>query len=621
MNRARARWLTLLACCTLLALAANAFGITPAETPPDQRPQTITQATLRTAAGERVVQLPHVLEPGDFAPEGSRVHYRMTVNVQDADLLRAIYIPKMSRSGRIWLNGRDSGSCGQLLLENTRCQNRPQFFRTPTSNWQEGENVIEVEIYASHRQRNGLSEVVVGPRETLFREWFKPRQLLQVGSIDALTWLMLGLGLLALLVYAVLRGERMYLWFGLACVLGAFSNIGILVTSPMVLMDLFDWAVFASRFLFSCLFGLTYLAYFKRERASIVWPLLTYAALSLATIWWSNTNPQVLSLLYTPLLGLTFLLAGASTVWAWRSGTRSDWAMALSFLLMPLAAVLDFARLQGLTAFTGVYVLVYASAITLSFIGVGLIGKLALALRTTRDLSSILQARVEARELELLRTHQKIVEMEQTKARTEERERILRDMHDGFLSTLALTRASLASGQTTAQQARLRVTECMDDLRLMLEASAHDQGVLADVLADFFYRFEHRMMGVGIEPSLDMQLEGMPLMDSTTLLQMMRIVQESANNAIRHSGAKNLHILAHWDGPSGWLTLEVHDDGTGMTTETGAHDRGGRGLRNMRTRAEAIGAQLAFESDVQGTRLRLLLRVQAPAASGTTPAR
>ena len=165
------------------------------------------------------------------------------------------------------------------------------------------------------------------------------------------------------------------------------------------------------------------------------------------------------------------------------------------------------------------------------------------------------------------------------------------------------------------------MTECMDDLRLMLEASAHDQGVLADVLADFFYRFEHRMMGVGIEPSLDMQLEGMPLMDSTTLLQMMRIVQESANNAIRHSGAKNLHILAHWDGPSGWLTLEVHDDGTGMTTETGAHDRGGRGLRNMGTRAEAIGAQLAFESNMQGTRLRLLLRVQAPAASDTTPGR
>ncbi|MFM7024606.1 MAG: ATP-binding protein [Limnohabitans sp.] len=602
--------LALLAWIALLAIAADAFGA-PAltDSPFQEQPQIITQATLRTASGERPVQLPHVLEPGDFAPEGSRVLYRMTVNVPDATTLRAIYIQKLSRSGFIRLNGRDAGSCGQLLLQYTRCHHQPQFFRTPYTNWQAGENTIEVELYATQRQTNGLSEVVVGPRETIYWHWFKPHDLLQVQTLDMLTWLTMAFGLLALVVFAVLRSERMYLWFGLANLLAALSKINILTTTPFMSIDLFDWSVFASRFLFSCAFGLTYLTYFRRERPWHVWAILSYAALALAAIWWSNSSPQMVSLLYAPVLLLGFTLAGVSNWWAWRSGTTGDRLMAFSFALMPLAGVFDFARLRGSSAFVGVYLLPYTSSLTLTLMGLGMIGRLALALRTTRDLSSILQTRVAEREAELLHSHQQIVEMEQTKARTAERERILRDMHDGFLSTLALTRTALASGRTTAQQARLLVTECMDDLRLMLEASAKDKGSLADVLADFFYRFENRLAGVGIEPSLDLQLEGMPPMDSATLLQLMRIVQESTNNVIRHSGAKNLNILAHWDERSGRLTLEVNDDGDGIPAETGSPGQGGRGLRNMRVRAEAIGAQLTFESDARGTRLRLNLQM------------
>ena len=605
-------WLAWLGSLALL-VATGAISATPDDSATRQEgPQVITQATLITANGQRQVQLPHVLEPTDFAPEGSRVHYRMTVNVQDPDQLRAIYIQKMSRSGRLLLNERDAGSCGHLLLQFTRCQHQPQFFRTPYFNWKPGQNTIEVELYATHRQSNGLSEVVVGPRETIYWQWFKPRHLLQVQSLEMLTWLTMALGVLGLVVFAVLRNERMYLWFGLACLLAALSKINILTTTPWTSIDLFDWSVFASRFLFTCTFGLTYLAYFKREKTWHIWAIAVYAILSLVAIWQSNSSPQMVSLLYAPLLVLGFALAGVSSWWAWRSvGTRGDKIMALSFVLMPLAGMFDFARLRGASAFTGVYLLPYSSSLTLTLMGVGMVGRLALGLRTMRDLSSILQMRVAQREAELEQTHRNIVEMEQIKARTEERERILRDMHDGFLSTLAITRTALASGRATVQQARLLVTECMDDLRLMLEASARDKGNLADVLADFFYRFEKRMMGAGIEPTLDMQLDGMPLMDSATLLQMMRIVQESTNNALRHSGANNLHMLAHWDPPTGWLTLQVQDDGHGMPAEMGTPSSGGRGLRNMRVRAQAIGAELAFEPTVQGTRLRLQLKVQS----------
>jgi signal transduction histidine kinase len=610
--------LVLLACVLLLAMAVEAFGATPASLHNATEPvQVITEATLQTASGERQVQLPHVLEPGDFDPQGSRVYYRLKVKVQDPNVLRAIYIQKMARSGRIMLNDRDSGSCGRLLLQFTRCHHHPQFFRTPYTDWRVGENQIEVEIYATNRQSNGLSEVVVGPRDVLYWKWFMPQLLLQVQTLEVLTWLTMALGVLSLVVFAVLRKERMYLWFSLACLIGAVSKITIQTVTPALSLDLFDWLVFASRFLFSCTFGLTYLAYFNRERSWHVWSLAAYSILGLWAIWASSSSPKIVSLLYLPLLGLGFVLAVASIVWARRSGLPSDKVMALSFVLMPLAGLFDMARLRGASAFTGIYFLPYTTSITLALMGMGMIGRLALALRTTRDLSSILQARVDAREAELLSSHRQIVQMEQLRARTDERERILRDMHDGFLSTLALTRTALGCGQTTAQQARQMVTECMDDLRLMLETSSKDEGTLGDVMADFFHRFENRMTGAGIEASLEMQLEGMPALDSPTLLQMMRIVQEATNNAIRHSGAQKLSIRALWDQTSHGLTLEIQDDGKGLTEEIRVDSTGPqrtrRGLHNMRTRAQAIDAMLEMLSSQAGCCIRLKLQVPTSA--------
>ena len=594
---------------TLLATLADVFGATASTLEAQEPVQVIRQATLRTASGERQVQLPHTLEPGDFEPEGSRVYYRMNVHVQDKSMLRAIYIQKMSRSGRILLNDDDSGSCGRLLLQFTRCQHHPQFFRTPYADWKIGDNTIEVEIYATHRQSNGLSEVVIGPREVIYRQWFMPQYLLQVQTLEMLTWLTMAFGMLSLVVFAVLRRERMYLWFGLSCLIGGASKISLLVITPSLPIDIFDWTVFGSRFLFSCLFGLTYLAYFKRERNWHLWSLLSYSILVLAAIWSSGSSPKVVSVLYAPVLVMGFVLAIASLFWAWRSGTSGDKAMALSFALMPAAGVLDLARMSGASAFTGVYWLPYTSSITLALMGIGMIGRLALALRTTRDMSSILKTRINAREAELLRSHLQIVQMEQLKARTDERERLLRDMHDGFLSTLSLTRTALAFEQTSTKQARQLVTECIDDLRLMLETSSNDKGALAHVLADFFYRFDRRIAGMGIELSLDIQLEGMPLLDSATLLQVMRIVQEATNNAIRHSGARHLHIHTQWHESSRQLTLQVQDDGHGVEPSDAHEKRTGRGLSNMRTRAQAIKGVLTLSSTEEGCCLQLQLRV------------
>ena len=141
-----------------LLLASVAFlWIILASPEPDHGRVVLQRATLQSAAGERAVLLPHALARNDFAPEGERVRYQLALHLDDPETDRAIYIAKMSRAGRLWLNGHDLGSCGPLALERLRCLHQPQLFRPHPQHWKSGINQIEVEVFGSHRQTNGLS--------------------------------------------------------------------------------------------------------------------------------------------------------------------------------------------------------------------------------------------------------------------------------------------------------------------------------------------------------------------------------------------------------------------------------------------------------------------------------
>jgi signal transduction histidine kinase len=288
--------------------------------------------------------------------------------------------------------------------------------------------------------------------------------------------------------------------------------------------------------------------------------------------------------------------------------------MALAFLVMPVAGVLDLARISGQSGLTGLYVLVYASAVSLVLVGAGLVRMFAVALRTSRDAEKVLQHRVEDRERELQAVHARVVEMERVRVRADERDRVMRDMHDGLLSSLELTRVALGSRRASPEQGARRVAECVADLRLMLEASGGEVKSLHDSIAEFRRRFDDAILDTGILPRWDVALEGMPAMPSSSVLQVMRIVQEALNNAIRHSGASELSVWSTWTPDTGTLEVRVSDNGCGMSS---VNARDGRGLANMRQRARELGGALHVEGSGQGTTVRLVIPGVVRVAAGS----
>ena len=97
--------------------------------------------------------------------------------------------------------------------------------------------------------------------------------------------------------------------------------------------------------------------------------------------------------------------------------------------------------------------------------------------------------------------------------------------------------------------------------------------------------------------------------DNSTALNLYRITQEAANNAIRHGKAKHLTISLTSDEKT--LCLSISDDGCGFTgIDTDHPSTPGMGIKIMQYRAKELGAKLEILAREEGgTEIRLKTQI------------
>jgi len=185
-----------------------------------------------------------------------------------------------------------------------------------------------------------------------------------------------------------------------------------------------------------------------------------------------------------------------------------------------------------------------------------------------------------------------------------ERDRLARDLHDGFAQGLAYVKLELdrlsrhPDPGPQLVELRQQVGSLLGDVRetlRQLRSRVSPTVGLADLLAAELPRFTART-GIaarfGAEP-------GAARLPVAVEQELWRISQEALDNVERHSEAKGLEVTWSCDGRQGRLV--VADDGTGF-------DRGGlvtaagdtSGMTAMRERANAIGARLLVDSHPGG---------------------
>jgi len=292
------------------------------------------------------------------------------------------------------------------------------------------------------------------------------------------------------------------------------------------------------------------------------------------------------------LLLLTCITAFAAFTQYIKKRTRGSGIVAGASLLAVSALAFDCAVLVGLLAPTCINAVNLAFPILLVALTSPLIDRFMHLMYEAELARNALEERVKEREKLLKKNFERLRQVERRQVETQERQRIMQDMHDGLGSQLLSSLMTVEAGNVTQPQMVQILRECIDDLRLAIDALAPEELDFMASMGNLRFRLEPRFKAAGISLSWDArQVPEEVSMHQDAILPILRIVQEAMANTLKHSRARNLKIamsVINLKGEGDWLVVQIKDDGNGQFKANSV----GHGLNNMRTRAHKLGAQL-----------------------------
>lgn len=267
----------------------------------------------------------------------------------------------------------------------------------------------------------------------------------------------------------------------------------------------------------------------------------------------------------------------------------------------------------------------YTPAVLALATAAALVTTLGARVAEAQQLNLELEERVEQKHRELAGSYARMAELERDRAITAERERLMREMHDGAGGQIVSALAMVEGGGFERGAVAEALHDALADLRFSIDSLDPSEPDLLSLLGAARARIGPRLEGRGLRFAWEVRDVPRPArFGPETALQVLRIFQEAVVNAFRHARARVVTVRTgeERDGDRAWVFVEIADDGRGFDPAApGEAERsgGGRGLANMRQRAERIGATLSVASGPQGTTVRLRLPREGPAAQPSTP--
>lgn len=237
--------------------------------------------------------------------------------------------------------------------------------------------------------------------------------------------------------------------------------------------------------------------------------------------------------------------------------------------------------------------------------------------RTVADygaLNATLAERVAEREGQLRVAFDALRLQQQEQAVLLERQRIMREIHDGVGSQLV----GLLNVVTQPAPDRAVVEEhvklALDEMRMAVDSLQPTHDDLATVLATLRYRLQPRLDAAGIALVWDVGvIPPVAPFSAQAALQLQRILLEAFTNVLKHARATRIVLHARWQAEAQppRVHIVLTDNGVGLRPAGTAPKTTGHGIANMRARALSIGARLEIaaveqeENTAGGTRITL----------------
>ena len=457
-----------------------------------------------------------------------------------------------------------------------------------------------------------LSSLWIGPIDAL-RGRYGMRQWLQQELPALLSAAFMTVGVFALFVWFRRRDETAYLLFFNLSATSFMRGLHFYVSLPIA-NDWFAWLTVNS------LFWLVMIVHFflrqlhgRQLKALTCGVVVATTAIGIVTMPGLSivqNTPRVTPLIYAvaALLGAAVCLVGG--VSAWRRSNEGR-LVAVGIGICVLLGLTDWLLQNNFISPEGWYMGAYTNAVTFSVFGVLMYRRYMHAIGEVEQLNASLAQRLQKREAELELSHQRLREVERLQTISDERQRLMQDMHDGLGSSLISAIRSVESGGMSDDKVSQILKSCLDDLRLALDSLEPVEADLLLLLATLRYRLEPRLEGTGVSLRWEVQeLPALGWLDPSSALHILRIVQESISNILRHTRATEIRVGTSLEGAGVQVTIEDNGQGFDVQKVMGNPSASGRGLQNQRRRAQAIKAVVRWESKPTVTRFMLWLPLQ-----------
>ncbi len=564
--------------------------------------------------------------PDDWMQDSELLHsgwYSTSVTLDNktagSDDLLAIYIPVIHMDATVYLNDKPIGiaravsDARNIVDPLAREIYRPFYASFSSSMARPGKNSLRIQV-AAHPPGSGLlGRIYIGKDEQL-RPFYHNRLSARITTVQAISTSMLTLAIFMTVLWWLRRQDSIYGWFALLVYAWTLRNLLLIGYDTPLPAAAEDWLTLASlgwfiTFMVICTHR--YMNMQKQRMEHILFTVMVLGSLALAISYAWQIQTLLMHRIWSTfalLLG-SYALGQVALAYRYRDDLKNPFVPAGGLSILLLGAH-DWLVIMGLAPRDNGLLLHFSAPVTLITFATLLLERFAGVLRDAESLNLQLETRVAEKHAELEANYKKLREMENRQILAEERERFMKEMHDGVGGHLISMLSMMRGGEKDTVKITRAIEASLSDLRIMIDSLDPNEHDIPALLGAMRSRLEPQLASSGLK--FDWQVSVIPPLPDfgpRKALQVMRIIQEAITNILNHADATLIRVHASVEtGANGERSavIKVIDDGKGFSHDA---DRG-HGLNNMEQRALSINANLIISANHPGTRVQLSLPYQ-----------
>lgn len=596
----------------------NLFNVTDVEAVDEAKfvASTVTTPQALVLKNWQSISLPDDWYQSQHKVEQIWYRSQLTLDIKLADIW-AVYLPSVTHNAAVFINGTWVGQGGRFTDPVSRHHNEPLLFRFSSELLKPGANQVEIRVKTAFHEQGLLDQFYLAPVNKLEAayEW---KYLFRVSFVQWVTLAMYLMGLIVFIFWLSRPQDSIYGIFAIELFFWATHNLNLFISEIPVSarvweamnMSTLGWTVIAM-----IIFNHRYVGGGNKKIEKFMLP---FAVIGIGIFFLPDLG-SVLHIGYkiwdsfVMIFGIYAIFYLVKTY----KQTKNIDAYLMMLVGIPILVfgfhdillINNFIdRCDGMT----MHYSVIPSIILFSWF---LIRRFVQSINKAEQLTETLEQRVFEKEQALITQYEHVNTLKNKQILSDERERIMRDMHDGIGGQLVSVITVLRDyNEPVFTKIREKVQLSLMDLRLVIDSLDPLLSDLPTLLGMMRLRLVDQLESANIKLEWAVtELPEIKNMGPRQNLHIMRIVQEAITNSIKHSGTEKMRLSTGMikSGASreegGKIFIDIMDYGKGIDKTAADAEYQGRGLANMRYRAQQLAATLDIKSSAEGTCIRLVL--------------